>query len=118
MIRTRPVIAADVAEVLKALNGNRSLQRAAFAGVPFAVAYDDPEPGRGRIEFSEALILSMIEQGFLYATQQAEAWPARGVPARPFTVRLSKEGVKERVRLFNGVTTVANDDRAAPSRAA
>lgn len=117
MIQNRAVIAPDVAEVLKALNGNRSLQRAAFAGVPFAVTYDEPEPCRARTRFPEALVLSMIEQGFLYATQQAQAWPERGVPARPFAVRLSKDGEKERVRLLNGVTTVANDD-ATLSRAA
>ncbi len=118
MIRDHPVITAQVAEVLTALNGNRSLQRAAFAGQPFRVTFDDPEPGRDRPAFSEALVLSMIAQGFLVALQQAEAWPARNVPARPFHVRLTKEGDQERRRLLSGITTAANDDAPLPDRAA
>ena len=118
MIREHPVITGAIAEVLKALNGNRSLQRAAFAGQPFRVTFDDPEPGRDRPAFSEAVILDMIAQGFLVAVQQAEAWPARNVPARPFHVRLTKDGDQERRRLLNGVTSPANDDAPIPNRAA
>lgn len=105
MIREHPVITADAAQVLKALNANRSLQRAAFAGQPFRVTFDEPEPGRERPAFAETLVLCMIEQGLLVAVQQAEAWPARNVPARPFNVRLTKEGDQERRRLLNGATT-------------
>ena len=61
MIRDHRTIPTAQAEVLTALNGNRSLQRAAFAGQPFRVTFDDPEPGRERPAFSEPLVLDMIE---------------------------------------------------------
>ena len=85
MIREhRITITAAQAEVLTALNGNRSLQRAAFAGQPFRVTFDDPEPGRERAAFPESLILGMIKEGLLVATQAAAAWPApRPVPPHP-----------------------------------
>ncbi|WP_292079810.1 MULTISPECIES: hypothetical protein [Brevundimonas] len=118
MIRDHRIITTAQAEVLTALNGNRSLQRAAFAGQSFRVTFDDPEPGREKPAFSEALILSMIEEGFLIATQAAAAWPARNVPVRPFCVRLTKEGDQERRRLLTGVTSPANDDAPIPHRAA
>ena len=118
MIRDHRTITTAQAEVLTALNGNRSLQRAAFAGQPFRVTYDDPEPGRERDAFPETLILEMIEAGLLIATQAAAGWPARNVPIRPFCVRLTKEGDQERRRLLNGVTVPANDDALMPNRAA
>ncbi len=119
MIREhRITITAAQAEVLTALNGNRSLQRAAFAGQPFRVTFDDPEPGRERAAFPESLILGMIKEGLLVATQAAAAWPARNVPIRPFCVRLTKEGDQERRRLLAGVTSPANDDAPMPNRAA
>jgi hypothetical protein len=118
MIREHPVITTAQADVLTALNGNRSLQRAASAGQPFRVTFDDPEPGRERPAFPEALILDMIEQGLLIATQAAAAWPARNLPIRPFCVRLTQEGDQERRRLLTGVTSPANDDAPMPNRAA
>lgn len=119
MIREhRIIITTAQAEVLTALNGNRSLQRAAFEGQPFRVNFDDPEPGRERPAFPETLILEMIEEGLLIATQAAAAWPARNVPIRPFCVRLTKEGDQERRRLLTGVTSLANDDAPMPNRAA
>lgn len=119
MIREhRIIITTAQAEVLTALNGNRSLQRAAFAGQPFRVTFDEPEPGRERPAFPEALILDMIEQGLLSTLQAAAPWPARNVPARPFHVRLTKEGDQERRRLLTGMTSPANDDAPMPNRAA
>lgn len=118
MIRDHRTITTAKAEVLTSLNGNRSLQRAASAGQPFRVTFDDPEPGRERPAFPEALILDMIGQGLLIATQAAAAWPARNVPIRPFCVRLTKEGDQERRRLLTGVTSPANDDAPMPKRAA
>lgn len=118
MIRDHRTITTAQAEVLTALNGNRSLQRAAFEGEPFRITFDDPEPGRERHAFPETLILGMIEEGLLIATQAAAAWPARNVPIRPFCVRLTKEGDQERRRLLTGVTSPANDDAPMPNRAA
>lgn len=112
MIQNHAPITADAAEVLKALNANRYLHRAAFAGVPFRVTFDNPEPGQPQLQFPEDLILTMIDQGLLVALQQAAAWVERGIPARPFTVRMTKDGEKARVRLISGVIPVAND--AAP----
>jgi len=118
MIRDHRTITTAQAKVLTALNGNRSLQRAAFEGQPFRVTFDDPEPGRERPAFPEALILDMIEQGLLISTQAAAAWPARNLPIRPFCVRLTKEGDQERRRLLTGVTSPVNDDAPMPNRAA
>ncbi|MFA4899926.1 MAG: hypothetical protein WC563_10405 [Brevundimonas sp.] len=118
MIRDHRTITTAQAGVLTALNGNRSLQRAASLGQPFRVAFDDPEPGRERPAFPEALILDMIEQGLLIGTQAAAAWPARNLPIRPFCVRLTKEGDQERRRLLTGVTSPENDDALMPNRAA
>lgn len=118
MIRDHRIISTAQAEVLKALNGNRSLQRAASAGQPFRVTFDEPEPGRERPAFPEALILEIIEQGLLVTLQAAAPWPERKVPARPFHVRLTKEGDQERRRLLTGVTSPANDDTPMPNRAA
>jgi hypothetical protein len=94
----------EQAQVLASLNHNRSLQRMAFAGQPFRVTFDNPEPGKDRPDFPEHLILEMIEAGLLYATNAAAAWPARNVPVRPWCVRLTKDGDGERRRL--GKTTV------------
>lgn len=118
MIRDHRIITTAQAEVLTTLNGNRSLRRAASAGQPFRVTFDEPEPGQERPAFPEALVLDMIERGLLSALQAAAPWPARNVPARPFHVRLTKEGDQERRRLLNGVTSPANDYAPMPNRAA
>ncbi|MGH6977804.1 MAG: hypothetical protein ACRED4_00690 [Brevundimonas sp.] len=98
---------AEEARLFKAVHADVTLGRAAFAGVPFHINDEKRKLGQARSIFSEAVVLSMIDAGLLYATQQTEPWPMRGVPARPFSVRLTTEGEEERVRLLRGLRSAA-----------
>lgn len=100
-------LGAEEARLLRAVHADVILGRAAFAGVPFHINDEKRKPGQARSIFSEAVVLSMIEGGLLYATQTTEPWPMRNVPARPFAVRLTTEGEKERVRLLRGLRSAA-----------
>ena len=100
-------VSAEEARLLTTVHADVTLGRAAFAGRPFHINDEKVRPGQSRTTFSEALVLSMIEGGLLYATQRAEAWPGRDVPARPYSVRLTTEGEQQRVRLLRGLRSAA-----------
>ena len=98
-------IGAEEARLLTTVQPGALLARAAFAGRPFHIEDEKRPAGQDRTLFPEALVLGMIKSGLLYATQQTEPWVERRLPARPFTVRLTKDGEQERVRLLRGLTT-------------
>lgn len=98
---------ADEARLLTTVHADVTLGRAAFAGQPFHIEDERRAPGQPRTTFSEALVLRMIASGMLYATQQAEAWPGRNVPARPYSIRMTKDGERERIRLLRHLTVAA-----------
>lgn len=99
------IIDAEMANLLTTVRADVILARAAFAGRPFHIEDEKLRPGQARTLFSEALVLRMIEAGLLRGGQVAAAWPERGVPARPFSVRLTEDGVQERIRLIRGLST-------------
>lgn len=114
MIREHPRrVMEDEARLLRAIRPLQQLNRAAFAGQPFRLlplvmgGHDDG------LTFPEELVLRLIAKGYLVAGQQAAAWPERAIPARPFTVLLTKEGERVRVSLLKHSRTVSVETRAA-----
>ncbi len=115
MIRDLPPVSltAEEADLLRQVRPDQQLGRAAFAGQPF-VLHNAPvgaHPGAPR--FSEDLVLGMIAKGLLLSGQEAPAWPERNIPARPFTVLMTKEGERVRVGLLKHSRTVVAEPRAA-----
>lgn len=104
---------ADEAEVLLALRPLQKLSRTPFAGVPFHLLPEEMGQPYERRIFSEELVLRLIAKGYLLAIQQAEAWPERNVPARPFTVILTPAGEQTRNSLLKRSRTVVIDRAAA-----
>lgn len=88
------------ADLLREMTRGARLIRAAFAGEPFR--FDGAGCGPTVTRWPEGVVLGLIERGFMLATQQAAAWPQRGVPARPFTVALTKDGEDARKRILDG----------------
>jgi hypothetical protein len=88
------------ADLLREMTRDARLTRAAFAGEPFRL--DGAGCGPSVIRWPEGVVLGLIERGLMLATQQAAAWPQRGVPARPFTVALTKDGEDARRRILDG----------------
>lgn len=103
----------DEADLLRAVRPLQRLERCAFAGVPFHLLPEEMGQIYERRNFSEELVLRLIAKGYLLAIQQAAAWPERNVPARPFTVILSKDGEHTRVSLLKQSRTVVIDRDAA-----
>lgn len=115
MIRDLPPVSltAEEADLLRQVRPDQQLGRAAFAGQPF-VLHNAPvgaHPGAPR--FAEDLVLGMIAKGLLRSGQEAPAWPERNIPARPFTVLMTKEGERVRVGLLKHSRTVIAEPRAA-----
>nr|MCB7500752.1 hypothetical protein [Enterobacter roggenkampii] len=106
-------VAEDEAQLLRAIRPLQQLNRAAFAGQPFRLlplvmgGHDDG------LTFPEELVLRLIAKGYLVAGQVAAAWPERNIPARPFTVLLTKEGERARVSLLKHSRTIITEPRAA-----
>ena len=104
---------ADEAEVLCAIQPLQQLNRAAFAGQRFRLLPLVMGQLHEERFFSEELVLRLIAKGYLYAGQQTQAWPERGIPARPFTAMLTKEGERTRNSLLKHSRTVTIDRAAA-----
>ncbi|WP_313472404.1 hypothetical protein [Brevundimonas sp.] len=104
---------ADEADLLRAVRPLQKLNRCAFAGVPFRLLPEVMGGHDDRLTFPEELVLRLIAKGLLLATKGAEAWPERGVPARPFTVILTQEGERTRNSLLKQSRTVTIDRAAA-----
>ncbi len=104
---------ADEAVLLRAVRPLQRLSRSAFAGVPFHLLPEEMGQPHERLIFSEELVLRLIAKGYLVAIQQAAAWPERNVPARPFTVILTKAGEQVRNSLVKQSRTVEIDRDAA-----
>lgn len=114
MIREHPRrLLDDEADLLRAVRPLQRLNRCAFAGVPFQLLPEEMGQIYERRSFSEELVLRLIAKGYLLATQQASAWPERNVPARPYTVMLSREGERTRNSLLKQSRTVEIDRDAA-----
>lgn len=104
---------ADEADLLRAVRPLQQLNRCAFAGVPFRLLPEVMGGHDDRLTFPEELVLRLIAKGYLLAIQQAAAWPERNVPARPFTVILTKAGEQTRNSLLKQSRTVVIDRAAA-----
>lgn len=88
----------EEADLLRQMAPDARLFRAAFAGEAFRIEYRGVRPGR----YAEAMVLSLIERGLMRALQQTQPWPARAIPARPYTVALTTEGEKARKQVLDG----------------
>ncbi len=104
---------ADEAVLLRVVRPLQRLNRCAFAGVPFRLLPEEMGGHDDRLTFPEELVLRLIAKGYLVAIQQAEAWPERNVPARPFTAILTQEGEKARNSLLKQSRAVIIDKAAA-----
>ncbi|QBX38643.1 hypothetical protein E4M02_11010 [Brevundimonas sp. S30B] len=80
------------------LRPGQLMSRAAFGGQPFRVEREPWEPIAPPQLYPEALVLEMIGLGLLDVLQGTQEWER--APARPYTVRLSAAGVRERGRLY------------------
>lgn len=87
------------------------LARACVAGLDFRLEVPPPSVAKDAPRFPEALVLSMIERGWLLVLQAGASGWGMDV-SRPYTVMLSKEGERARVRLMSPLAT------AQPGRAA
>lgn len=85
-------------EVVRGLTADRAVLRPGHAGTPFHLSPVNLNSTEGRMRFPEALILGLIADGLLYATQATGALPGRpeGVI---FSARLSKAGSDVRLLL-------------------
>ena len=98
-------IGVEEARVLTAMAPDAILGRAAFAGQPFHIKDERRRTDQPRTLFPEAVVLALIDAGWLFATQQTAPWVERGLPARPFSVGLTKDGEQQRIRLLRRLVT-------------
>ncbi|WP_332657320.1 hypothetical protein [Brevundimonas sp.] len=88
-------------DVILGLNMERSVRRPGIAGRPFHIPAN-LNSRVAKMSFSEDLILGMINDGLLYATQATGPLPGRPEGVK-FSARLSKLGFQVRACLIDSL---------------
>lgn len=87
--------------MVRALNDDRKIERAAIEGKPFHLAGPGTTEALRALQFPQAMVYGLIEAGLLYVTQRAYAFEDLSWPTgRPFSCRLTREGLTARATIL------------------